>query len=103
MEVIAALGKKVRALQNKGPDILLSTGERIELKAATDFNPRYLRDGSTKYNTPCIFLADGRDRARIKEIGGNGVELVAHEVFSDGVNEWVIGVIAPDNRSRVNR
>lgn len=95
VEVVAALGQKVAALQNKGPDILLSTGEQIELKAATDLNPQYIREGATKYNTPCIFLGDGRDPKRISQIAGEGVRLVAYDVFSDGANEWVVAMVAP--------
>ena len=61
VEVVAALGEKVAALQNEGPDILLSTGDKVELKAATDLNPQYLRDGSTKYNTPCSLVVSQFD------------------------------------------
>ena len=96
VEVVAALGGKVAKLQNKGPDIVLSTGDKVELKAATNLEPRYLRDGSTKYNTFCIFLGDGRDPMRVAQIAGNGVKLVAYEVFSDGFNEWVVGMVAQD-------
>jgi len=96
VEVVAALGEKVTKLQNKGPDIVLSTGDKVELKAATNLEPRYLRDGSTKYNTSCIFLGDGRDPMRVAQIAGNGVKLVAYEVFSDGFNEWVVGIVAQD-------
>lgn len=96
VEVVPSLGDRVQALQNKGPDLLLSTGDQVELKAATDLNPPYLRDGAVKYGTPCLFLGDARDPARIGQLSDSGVRLVAYEVFSDGANAWVVGLLAPE-------
>lgn len=96
VEAVAALGQKIEALQNKGPDLLLRTGDKIQLKAATDLNIQYIREGATKYGTPCIFLGDGDDGERIERISGGGVKLVDRQVLSDGVNQWVVGIVAPE-------
>ena len=96
VEVIAALGKKVAALQNKGPDLLMDCGIEIELKAATDLNPSYIRNGVLRDNVPCLFLGNGQEPALISRIPGQGIKMLAYNVFSDGTNKWVIGLITPE-------
>ena len=96
VEVVAALGKKIIALKNQGPDLILKNGLQIELKAATDLNLAYIRDGALKYRCPCLFLCDGNDPNRIEAIGKDPqIRFIAHEIFSDGENKWVIGIIEP--------
>lgn len=101
VEVIAALGKKVAALQNKGPDLLLDCGMEIELKAATDLNPSYIRNGVLRDNVPCLFLGNGQDPALISKIPGQGIKMLDYNVFSDGTNKWVIGLITPEKRETI--
>ena len=99
VEVAAALGEKVARLHSGrcgGPDVSLVTGDKIELKAATDLNLVYIREGCTKYGVPCMFLGDGRDAARKLAIPPSGTVLIAYEIFTDGSNDWVIGMIAPE-------
>ena len=96
VEAVAALGKKIIALKNRGPDLLLENGLKIELKGATDLNLTYIRDGALKYRCPCLFLGDGNDPSRIDAIKKDSqIRFIEHEIFSDGENKWVIGIIEP--------
>jgi hypothetical protein len=90
VEVVAALGKKVVKLQNKGPDIILADDTKLELKAATDCNECGIRAGVTKYKCPCLFLAGGSSLSTTRQ-----VETVATFSFSDGQNNWIIGLLRP--------
>lgn len=96
VEAVAALGRKVKAIKNRGPDLVMHSGERIELKAATDLNVSDLRKGAIRYNTPCLILGDGHNSARIGRLSGNGIRLAECEVFSDGSHQWVLGLLVPD-------
>jgi hypothetical protein len=97
VEVVTALaGTKhaVKALRNKGPDLHLESEIDIELKGATDFNISYLRSEMKRHGTFLLFLQNGSDRDRIKKLASyDDVELLCHETFSDGTNEWIIGLI----------
>jgi hypothetical protein len=96
VEVVAALGKKVMALKNRGSDLILENDLKIELKAATDLNLAYIRDGALKYKCACLFLGDGNDPSRIEAIEKDPqIRFIEHEIFSDGENKWVIGIIEP--------
>ena len=96
VEVFAALGNKIQAFQNRGPDLLLESRSEIELRAATDFNPSYLREGSLKYGVPCLFLADGSNHSeRRAKLDDDKSELVAYRVFPEGEDEWIVGLIFP--------
>jgi hypothetical protein len=96
VEVVAALGKKIKKLKNKGPDLIIENDLKIELKAATDLNLAYIRDGALKYRCPCLFLGDGNDPSRIEAIEKDPqIRFIGHEIFSDGENKWVIGIIEP--------
>ena len=95
VEVVSVLGNKIIKLQNKGPDLLFTEDTQIEIKAATDFNLTYLRDGALKYNSPCLFLGDGSDKSRINQLANGQIELIGYDVFSDGASDWVIGIIIP--------
>ena len=63
VQVVAALGERVRKLCNEGPDLLLDdgtdAGTRLELKAGTNFDRGYFLQPLTKYGAPCLFLGDG--------------------------------------------
>jgi hypothetical protein len=97
VEAVAALGDLVKAVNNKGPDLRLEGGDRIELKGATDFWLDNIEQGATRYGVPCLFLADGSQTARMDTLSDSEseVELVASTLFSDGKNQWVIGMIIP--------
>ncbi len=96
VEAVAALGDKVKKLQNKGPDLVLQDDLTLELKGATDLNPSWIKGGALKYNAPCLFLGDGRQPERIAALRADGtIELIGYEVFSDGNSEWVVGIISP--------
>jgi hypothetical protein len=96
VEAAAALGDTLEAFQNKAPDLLLKGNVEIELKAATDLSPSWIiKNGSNKYNCPCLFIGDGQPQ-RIKRLRqDNRIDLVMSEHFSDGQNLWVIGIVVP--------
>ena len=95
VEVVAVLGQRVRRLQNKGPDLLLDDYTEIEIKAATDFNKVYFFDPIRKYGCPCLFLGDGKNPKLLTEDVSEEFELVAYEIISDGVNNWMLGLVKP--------
>jgi len=98
VESIAALGEEqIAYIQNKGPDIKLRNNLEIELKAATDFNPRYIKDGAIKYQTMCLFLGDGNTQESIDRlVNDNDIEVIGIDTFQlvDG-DKWVVGLIKP--------
>jgi hypothetical protein len=100
VEIVAALGKKVKALQNKGPDLVIEdgtqSGMKLELKAATNFDMAWFLGPIRKYSTPCLFLGAGEGRTGLKASGSDDFEVVASEVFLDGLGgEWLVGLVAP--------
>ena len=113
VEVLAALEtKKVKVADfyGKGADLKLSNGQRIELKAATDFNPRHIvKDGAEKHKAPCLFLADGRDdEPRSKKLRKNRIQrfeklhakLVDEQKLDCGNGcKWIVGLVRPPRKS----
>ena len=97
VEVVAALGKNIIKLKNRGPDLILENDLRIELKAATDLNVAgIIQGGALKYKCPCLFLGDGNDPRKIEAFGKDPrITLIDHVVVSDGENKWVLGIIEP--------
>ena len=95
VEIVAALDQRVRRLQNKGPDLLLDDDTEIEIKAATDFNRVYFFDPIRKYGCPCLFLGDGKNPELLTEDLSEEFEIVAYEIISDGMNNWLLGLIKP--------
>ena len=95
VEAVCALSELVEGVRNTGPDLLLSDGTSIELKAATDFNTTAMRNACIKYGCPCLFLADGTEPQRIYDIEDTRVYVVGYESISDGSNEWILGLVAP--------
>jgi hypothetical protein len=95
VEIIAALDQRVFRLQNKGPDLLLDDDTEIEIKAATDFNKVYLFDPIRKYGCLCLFLGDGKNPELLTENVTEHFEFVAYEIISDGMNDWLLGLIKP--------
>lgn len=94
VEAIAALGDRVQKVRNRGPDLVLEDNIEIELKAATDFNPKYIIEGATKYQTKCLFLGDGSDKENIEKLRSEeAIKVVSAEIFRDNGNEWIIGLI----------
>ena len=71
-------------------------GLLIELKAATDFNPSYLRDGALKNNVPCMFIGNGEDKRNIERFTSMiEIRVVGLEYLS-GIHTWVVGCIVPE-------
>jgi hypothetical protein len=97
VEATRALGDLVTAFQNNGPDLKLTEGRFIELKGATDCNPRWILSGLKYSDTQypllaCLFL--GSDKAipvRIRQLEA-GARMIDHATFSAG-HEWVVGLI----------
>lgn len=104
VEVVAALKDKVITVNNYGPDLVIDRDLEIELKAATDFNLAYIREGALKYGCHCLFLCDGTDPKKIMKIKELvDINLICYETFSDGQTQWVIGIIEPSDKSRIKR
>lgn len=97
VEIVTALANTKHAVKeiHPGPDLLLESGIKIELKGATDFPIDYIKNG-LKYGTPCLFLANGKNKNTIKKLKAHDdVEMLHSETFSDSKNEWIIGLIRP--------
>ena len=92
VEVVAALGSLVCGLRNKGPDIELTDGTKLELKAATDLNIEYIRAGVSE-GVACLFLGDASDSKRLSQLDCDGIKMFVHQLFSDGSSNWVIGLL----------
>ena len=95
VEVVAALGEQVTSLNNRGPDMTLTDGLHIELKAATDFNPSYYRDGALKDGVPCLFLGNGENEKNMNRLKSmKRIRVIGLHCFS-GLHTWAIGCIVP--------
>ena len=102
VEAVKALGKLVKRISSRGPDLELADGDSkvmIELKGAPDLNLSYLRDGATKYCGPeypnfagCLFLADGSDDSRTKKLSKGDFEL-QYRTIKDGEGTWIVGLL----------
>lgn len=97
VEAIYALSDMVKSINNSGPDLTLTDGIKIELKASTDFNAARIRDVCLQenYDAPCLFLADGSNPNRVSNIENERVEVVDFRIISDGANNWIVGLAAP--------
>jgi len=114
VEVVAALGMKVKALKNKGPDLVIEDGTQsgmeLELKAATNFDRAWFLGPIRKYGTPCLFLGDGTDRTGFKAAAKDNFEVVGAEVFLDKSKDksksggkWIMGLVKPRRRTSSRR
>jgi hypothetical protein len=84
---------------SKGPDLLLESGIEIELKGETNFVLSDIKKG-LQYGTLCLFLANGSSKNTIRKLElDNDVDMIRYETFSDGLNEWIIRLIAPHKKS----
>ena len=92
VEVVAALADQVMKVQNNGPDLQLTDGRLIELKAGCGLDAAYIRKGALKYKVPCLFLGYGGNLALLNT---KEVELVVSKQLSDGHDNWVVGMIRP--------
>jgi hypothetical protein len=102
VEAARALGDRVKKFCNTGPDLQLADDFFIELKGATNCSSYWIL-GGLKYSTQpqyrcvaCLFLGDGgatRISACVEELHRRST-VVAHETFSAGTGEWIIGLIA---------
>ncbi|MCD6394518.1 MAG: hypothetical protein J7M40_13550 [Planctomycetes bacterium] len=95
VEAVYALSNMVESVNNRGPDLTLQDGTKIELKAATDFNAEYIRNGCLRDGVPCLFLADGRDPERISEIENEEVEVIASRIINEESGNWIVGLAKP--------
>ena len=94
VEAIAALGDKIKEVRNRGVDLVLEDGREIELKAATDFNLGYIKEGAVKYQALCLFLADGTDKENIRKLRSEKtIKVLGIKIFKDNGNKWIIGLI----------
>jgi hypothetical protein len=113
VQVVAALGERVRKLCNEGPDLLLDdgtdAGTKLELKAATDFNRRYLLEPLRKFGAPCLFLGDGSrfksgsEAALFLKNERDDFEVIGCEVFFDGQGQWIVGLVSPGRSQNQSR
>ena len=99
VQVVAALGERVRKLCNEGPDLLLDdgtdAGTGLELKAATNFDRAYFLQPLKKYGAPCLFLGDGSRKKSFPTSDHDDFEVIGCEVFSDGAGQWIVGLLSP--------
>jgi len=95
VEIIAVLGDRVEALKNKGPDLLLKDGTKVELKAGTNFSRAWFVEPIRKYDVPCLFLGDGTGQTEFPITSRDDFEVVGCQVFSDGSGEWMISLLKP--------
>jgi hypothetical protein len=65
------------------------------MPSATNLEFSWIAQGATKYNSACIFIGDGDSRGIEKLASDKRITLLAHEVFSDGVSPWIIGIVIP--------
>jgi len=101
VEATRALLDRVDKILNKGPDFRLCDGLYVELKGATDCNSAYILTG-LKYGTladyerlACLFLGSGQNISAFVDRLKRNSNVVAHETFSVGTDEWIIGLIIP--------
>jgi len=99
VEILAALGNKIKKVQNKGPDLVFEGSEgdiEIELKAATNFQLTWAKGGAFQDGVPCLFLGQGSTREMIEGLKSDeSIEIIGYEPFDDGKNEWFIAMIKP--------
>ena len=99
----------VKEVNDIGPNLIVEVHENkleIELKAATDFNPDYIKKGALKYPNErafCIFLGDGSNKEKIEKLlSDKDIEVVSRETFKDDGNNWIIGMIKPSKEYLIN-
>ena len=96
VEIVAALGDKVTAVNNVGPDLTLEDGTSIEIKAATNFGKSWcVTDPLRKYGEPVLFLVGRANPSKLTRGKDDPFEIVALEVVSDGANDWLLGMVKP--------
>ena len=96
VEIVAALGPKVKSVNNKGPDLTLEDGTEIEIKAATNFDKKWcVTEPIHKYRKPVLFLAGGASPEKLKRAEDDSFAIVACEGISDGANDWLLGMVKP--------
>ena len=96
-KVVAALGEKIEAIKSRGLDLLLKDGTKIELKAATDLHKGFFINPIRKYEyqASCLFLGDGTNPNILTKNSSDDIEIVAYEVISDEIGDWIIGLVKP--------
>jgi hypothetical protein len=104
VEAVRALEHRVEKLQNIGPDLLLVDNIFIELKGATNCSAPWYLSGLMRYQAQyprlaCLFIGSGRKSsisACFKKLKRRS-RVVANEQFSVGTDEWIVGLIVPEN------
>jgi hypothetical protein len=100
VETVVALGQKVTSVSNRGPDLTLEDGTRIEIKAATHFyRTSYITDPFRRYSVAVLFLSGRASVENLKKAEDDSFEVVACDVVSDGENSWLLGMVKPKKAS----
>lgn len=104
-EVREALIDLDPTIQRIGPDLVLHRGDStimVDLQAATDLNitdtntsPRegVKRHGDVEGYAGCIFLGDGSDESRIRQLSGDGVQLRESRISYHRDRTWILGLL----------
>lgn len=96
VEIVAALGNKVCRIQNKEADLKFEDETEVEIKAATNFSKYWcVSYPLEKYRQPVLFLAGGANPGTLTRAKDHSFDIVACEGFSDGTNDWLIGMVKP--------
>jgi len=95
VEIVAALGNKIKSIKNEGPDFTLEDGTDIKIKAATNFVRNYYVAAVKEYGCPCLFLLDGTNLPKLPFDPKTGVELIGSEIVRDGDDNWIVGMVKP--------
>jgi hypothetical protein len=105
VEAVRALADLVRKLQNKGPDLQLIEDFFVELKGATECNQVGILDVLKKYQADpryrrlaCLFIGSGSNIPRCINYWNANARVLAYERFSVGTDDWIVGLIVPQDR-----
>jgi hypothetical protein len=76
VEVIAALGNKIREIRNRGADLLLEGGLEIELKAVGNLAYSWIiKEGVIRYKAHAYFSEMGRIEKKLKTLNLTSIDL----------------------------
>ena len=95
VEAVYALSGMVRSVNNRGPDLTLTNGTKIELKGMTNFDAVSIQNGCANYGVPCLFLADGSNQERVNEIENEEVRVIASRIIREESGNWIVGLAKP--------
>lgn len=104
VEVLTALGQKVKHVSNRGPDLELQGNIFLELKASTNYRAAWITSSLLRQiadpkwrSCYCLFLAEGSNSdTKIKKlIEKYRVQVLDYCVINDGFGDWLIGLVEP--------